>query len=62
MKKYYIKPLAQTVELKMPTTLLIGSKDPEGIEKYLIDEEEVDYAYQLLTVSNKRKTFVKFNV
>ena len=45
MKKYYIKPLAQTVELKMPTTLLIGSKDPEGVEKYLIDEEEVDYAY-----------------
>lgn len=45
MKKIYIKPLAQTVELKMPTTLLIGSKDPEGVEKYLIDEEEVESGF-----------------
>ena len=61
MKKYYIKPLAQTVELKMPTTILVGSKDPEGMNRRIIVEEEVDGAYQLLTVSNKRKTFVTFN-
>ena len=36
---------AQTVELKMPTTLLVGSKDPEGVEKYLIDEEEVESGF-----------------
>lgn len=55
MKKIYIKPLAQTVELKMQTMLVVGSKDPEGMNRRII-EEEVDDAYQLLTVSNKRKT------
>ena len=45
MKKYYIKPLAQIVELKMPTTLLVGSKDSEGMEKYLIEEEVVESGF-----------------
>ena len=39
MKKYYIKPLTLTAELKMPTTLLVGSKDLEGMEKLLVEEE-----------------------
>ena len=40
-KNIYIKPLFQTVELKMHTALLIGSKDAEGMEeKLIIDESE----------------------
>jgi len=38
-KNIYIKPLFQTVELKMHTALLIGSKDTEGMEKQLIIDE-----------------------
>lgn len=39
-KNIYIKPLVQTVELKMHTALLIGSKDAEGMEKQLIIDDE----------------------
>jgi hypothetical protein len=39
-KNIYIKPLVQTVELKMRTALLIGSKDAEGMEKQLIIDED----------------------
>lgn len=39
-KNIYIKPLFQTVELKMHTALLIGSKDTEGMEKQLIIDDE----------------------
>jgi hypothetical protein len=45
MKKYYIKPLAQTVEPNMHTTILVGSKDPEGMNRRIIVVEEVDDAY-----------------
>ncbi len=45
MKKIYIKPLALAVELKMQTMLVVGSKDPEGMNRRIIVEEEVDDAY-----------------
>ena len=45
MKKKYIKPLVLAVELNMRTTLLVGSKDPEGMGGELYDEEEVDSGF-----------------
>ena len=45
MKKTYIKPQVLTVELKMYTTLLIGSKDYEGMETEIIDTEEVEIGF-----------------
>lgn len=45
MKKKYIKPLVLAVELNMRTTLLVGSKDTEGMGEKLYDEEEVDSGF-----------------
>ena len=45
MKKKYIKPLALAVELNMRTTLLVGSKDAEGMGEELYYEEEVDSGF-----------------
>jgi len=40
-KKEYMKPTMQTVELKQRTMILAGSPDPHGMNKNLVDEEEV---------------------
>ena len=45
MKKYYIKPSVKVVELQQKYQILAGSKDPEGMEKYLIEEEEVESGF-----------------
>lgn len=45
MKKKYIKPLVLAVELNMRTTLLVGSKDTEGMETEIIETEEVDSGF-----------------
>ena len=45
MKKKYIKPLVLTVELKMRTTFLNASIDPEGMYNELITEETVEIGF-----------------
>jgi hypothetical protein len=41
-KKAYIKPTMQTVELKQRQMILAGSADQYGMNKTLIEDEEVD--------------------
>jgi hypothetical protein len=45
MKKYYIKPSVKVVELQQKYQILAGSKDSEGMEKYLIEEEVVESGF-----------------
>ena len=45
MKKNYIKPEVLTVELDQRAMILAGSTDPEGMEKEIILDEEVDYSF-----------------
>ncbi len=40
-KKAYMKPTMQTVALKQRATILAGSPDIYGMNKKLIDDEEV---------------------
>lgn len=40
-KKAYMKPTMQTVALKQRTAILAGSPDAYGMNKKLIDDEEV---------------------
>ena len=40
-KKEYMKPTMQTVELKHRTMILAGSVDAYGMNKTLIEDEEV---------------------
>ena len=44
-KKAYIKPTMQTVELKQRQMILAGSADAYGMNKTLIEDEEVDEAW-----------------
>lgn len=41
-KKEYMKPTMRTVELKHRTMILAGSVDTYGMNKTLIEDEEVD--------------------
>ena len=41
-KKEYMKPTMKTVELKQRTMILAGSVDAYGMNKTLIEDEEVD--------------------
>ena len=41
-KKEYMKPTVQTVELKQRTMILAGSMDEYGMNKSVIEDEEVD--------------------
>ena len=44
-KKEYMKPTMRTVELKHRTMILAGSVDAYGMNKTLIEDEEVDEAW-----------------
>ena len=44
-KKEYMKPTMQTVELKHRTMILAGSVDAYGMNKTVIEDEEVEYAW-----------------
>ncbi|MBQ8656023.1 MAG: hypothetical protein IJ527_03065 [Prevotella sp.] len=41
-KKEYMKPTMQTVELKLRTMILTGSMDEYGMNKSVIEDEEMD--------------------
>lgn len=46
MKKEYMKPTMQTVELKQNNHILIGSPDQYGMNDTLqTEEDEVEYAW-----------------
>lgn len=44
-KKTYMKPTMQTVALKQRTAILVGSLDAYGMNKNLIEEEEVLFGW-----------------
>ena len=46
IKKEYMKPTMQTVALKQRTAILAGSPDAYGMNKKLIDNEEVEEGWQ----------------
>lgn len=45
IKKAYMKPTMQTVALKQHAAVLVGSLDENGMNKNLIEDEEVLFGW-----------------